>query len=235
MAYDTVCTDHPADVKEIGMPSKSIIGWIVVLMVLTALVACQSTYYAVWEKMGKEKRHLLRDQVEKARDDQAQASEEFKDALTRLKEMYGFDGGDLEKMYNQLSDDYETCQDRAEQIDERIENVKQIAKDLFSEWRKEIDEIQNADFRSKSNQKLQATRTRYNRLENAMLTARKRMTPVLTNLHDYVLYLKHNLNAQAIGALKGEVSGIQTDVDRLMLDIRKSIDAADTFLAEFEK
>ena len=68
-----------------------------------------------------------------------------------------------------------------------------------------------------------------------MLTARKRMTPVLTNLHDYVLYLKHNLNAQAIGALKGEVSGIQTDVDRLMLDIRKSIDAADTFLAEFEK
>ena len=217
------------------MPSKSIIGWIVVLMVLTALVACQSTYYAVWEKMGKEKRHLLRDQVEKARDDQAQASEEFKDALTRLKEMYGFDGGDLEKMYNQLSDDYETCQDRAEQIDERIENVKQIAKDLFSEWRKEIDEIQNADFRSKSNQKLQATRTRYNRLENAMLTARKRMTPVLTNLHDYVLYLKHNLNAQAIGALKGEVSGIQTDVDRLMLDIRKSIDAADTFLAEFEK
>ena len=217
------------------MPSKSIIGWIVVLMVLTALVACQSTYYAVWEKMGKEKRHLLRDQVERARDDQAQASEEFKDALTRLKEMYGFDGGDLEKMYNQLSDDYETCQDRAEQIDERIENVKQIAKDLFSEWRKEIDEIQNADFRSKSNQKLQATRTRYNRLENAMLTARKRMTPVLTNLHDYVLYLKHNLNAQAIGALKGEVSGIQTDVDRLMLDIRKSIDAADTFLAEFEK
>jgi chromosome segregation ATPase len=225
----------PADVKEIGMQSKSIIGWIVVLMVLTTLVACQSTYYAVWEKMGKEMRHLLRDQVEKARDDQAQASEEFKDALTRLKEMYGFDGGDLEKMYNQLSDDYETCQDRAEQIDDRIDNVKQIAKDLFSEWRKEIDEIQNADFRSKSNQKLQATRTRYNRLENAMLTARKRMTPVLTNLHDYVLYLKHNLNAQAIGALKGEAVGIQTDVDRLMLDIRKSIDAADTFLAEFGK
>ena len=34
------------------------------------LVGCQTTYYAVWEKLGKEKRHLLRDQVEKSRDDQ---------------------------------------------------------------------------------------------------------------------------------------------------------------------
>lgn len=217
------------------MTTKSIAGWIVALMVMTVLIACQSTYYAVWEKLGKEKRHLLRDQVEKAREDQAQASEEFKDALTRLKEMSGFDGGDLEKMYNRLSDDYETCNDRAGQIDERIENVGQIARDLFSEWRKEIDEMQNADFRYKSNQKLKATQSRYNHLENAMLTARKRMTPVLTNLNDYVLYLKHNLNAQAIGSLKGEVADIQSDVDRLMTDIRKSIDAADNFLAEFEK
>ena len=68
-----------------------------------------------------------------------------------------------------------------------------------------------------------------------MLNARKRMTPVLTNLNDYVLYLKHNLNAQAVGALKGEVAGIETDVDRLIADIQKSIKAADLFLAEFEK
>jgi hypothetical protein len=200
-----------------------------------SLIACQSTYYAVWEKLGKEKRHLLHDQVEKAREDQSEASEEFKDALTRLKEMSGFDGGDLEKMYNRLADDYETCRDRADQVDERIRNVQQIADDLFAEWRSEIDQIQNAGFRTQSTRQLNATRKRYADLEKAMLTARKRMTPVLTNLNDYVLYLKHNLNAQAVGALKGEVAGIETDVDRLIADIQKSIKAADLFLAEFEK
>ncbi len=36
---------------------------IVVLIFL--VTGCQTTYYAVWEKLGKEKRHLLKDNVEK--------------------------------------------------------------------------------------------------------------------------------------------------------------------------
>lgn len=199
------------------------------------LAGCQTTYYAVWEKLGKEKRHLLRDQVEKSRDDQKEASEEFKDALTRLKEMYGLEGGDLEKMYERLSDDYEECRNRADIVDERIDNVQRIAADLFAEWRKEIDQIQNAAFRSNSTQKLRATQSRYARLEKALKNARKRMTPVLNNLKDYVLYLKHNLNAQAIGSLRGEVASIETDVDQLVSDIQVSINEADAFLKEFEK
>ena len=199
------------------------------------LLGCQSTYYAVWEKMGKEKRHLLRDQVEKSRDDQEEASEEFKDALTRLKEMYGLEGGDLEEMYERLSDDYETCQDRAEIVEERIAKVERIADDLFSEWRNEIDQIQNASFRAKSAKKLRATQTRYARLEKALKSARQRMNPVLDNLRDYVLYLKHNLNAQAIGSLRGEVASIETDVDKLVSDIQRSISEADAFLKEFEE
>ena len=60
------------------------------------------------------------------------------------------------------------------------------------------------------------------------------MTPVLNNLRDYVLFLKHNLNAQAIGSLKSEVGSIETDVGRLIRDIKKSISEADAFLKEFE-
>ena len=201
---------------------------------LILLAGCQSTYYAVWEKMGKEKRHLLRDQVEKSQKDQEKASEEFTDALTRLKQMYGLDGGDLEKMYDRLSGDYEDCEERAAIIDERIEKVDRIARDLFQEWRAEIEQIQNASFRSKSRAKLRATQTRYARLEKALKRSRKRMDPVLNNLRDYVLFLKHNLNAQAIGSLKSEVSSIETDVDQLIRDIQNSINEADAFLKEFE-
>jgi chromosome segregation ATPase len=206
---------------------------ICVVAICILFVGCQSTYYALWEKMGKEKRHLLRDQVEKSQKDQQRASEEFSDALARLKQMYGLNGGDLEKMYDRLSDDYEDCENRAAMIDERIEKVNRIANDLFDEWRSEISQIQNAAFRSKSREKLRATQSRYARLESAMKRSRRRMTPVLTNLRDYVLFLKHNLNAQAIGALKSEVGSIEIDVDRLMRDIRNSISEADAFLKEF--
>jgi hypothetical protein len=198
-------------------------------------IGCQTTYYAMWEKMGKEKRHLLREQVEDSRNDQKKASEAFKDALTRLKDIYGLDGGDLEKMYSRLSDDYDNCQERAEIIDDRIDKIQRIASDLFAEWRQEIDQIKNPSFRSQSARKLKATQSRFASLESSLLIARKRMNPVLANLKDYVLYLKHNLNAQAIGSLKGEAASIETDVDRLVRDIQISIKEADAFLKEFEK
>ena len=199
------------------------------------LIGCQSAYYAMWEKLGKEKRHLLRDQVEDSRSDQEKASEAFKDALTRLKEMYGFQGGDLEKMYNRLSEDYDNCNQRASAIDERIDKIQRIAQDLFAEWRLEIDQIHNPDFRAQSTRKLKATESRFASLESALITARRRMTPVLDSLKDYVLYLKHNLNAQAIGSLKGEADSIETDVGRLIRDIQRSIQEADAFLKEIEK
>ena len=83
-------------------------------------------------------------------DEQEKASEQFKDALTRVKEIYGFEGGDLEGFYNKLSDDYSACERRAEAVEERIDTVEEIASDLFNEWENEIDDISNAQLKAKS-------------------------------------------------------------------------------------
>ena len=60
---------------------------------MSVSIGCRSTYYKAWEKFGVYKRDLLKKNVEEARDDQKKATEQFKDALTRLKELYGFEGG----------------------------------------------------------------------------------------------------------------------------------------------
>jgi hypothetical protein len=219
----------------LGIQGQHKIGrWLIPLLIVTAFAGCRSTYYAMWESVGKEKRHLLKDEVEAARDDQAQASEEFKDALTRIKELTAFQGGALEDAYRRLKGDFEDCQQRAAVIDDRIRNVEQIAADLFAEWEGEIGQMTNAAFRSQSRQSLARTRERYNRLHIALVRARDRMDPVLTRLNDYVLYLKHNLNAQAVGALGAEMTSIQTDVNVLVRDIERSIQEADAFLKTIE-
>lgn len=197
---------------------------------ISVLWGCQTLYYSTWEKLGKEKRHLLRDNVEEAQEEQEEASEQFKDALTRVKEIYGFQGGDLEAMYDRLRDDYEACESRALAVEERIDKVEQIAGDLFTEWEAEIAQITNQKFKTASRASLQETKQRYARLSRAMRQARGRMTPALSHLRDYVLYLKHNLNAQAIGALGGEVSDIEAEVENLIADISISIQEADAFL-----
>jgi chromosome segregation ATPase len=148
--------------------------------------------------------------------------------------MYGYDGGDLEKMYRKLLSDYEDCDSRARSVRKRISDMDQVARDLFREWEKEIDEISRADFRASSEQSLRATRERYGRLEEAVTLAADRMDPVLQQLNDYVLYLKHNLNAQAIGSLKVEADKIEAQVDQLIRDIEASVGQAEEFLSDFE-
>ena len=177
---------------------------------------------------------MLKTQVAQLGPTRKRPPREFEDALTRLKEIYGFTGGDLEAFYDNLKDDYETCQERARIVENRIERVDRTANDLFLEWEDEIGQIQNAEFKAKSRASLQETRNRYARLNASMTQAHSKMAPVLSRLHDYVLYLKHNLNAQAIGSLRKEVGGIETEVERLIADISRSIEAADEFLKNFE-
>ena len=64
----------------------------------------------------------------------------------------------------------------------------------------------------------------------SMRKAEKTVHPVLETLRDQVLYLKHNLNARAISALKGELNTINSDVNQLIINMQKSIDEANLFI-----
>src|SRR5215212_2529433 len=120
------------------------------LIVTTLGQGCRSTYYSAWEKFGVYKRDLLKKKVVAARDDQKAAGEQFKDALTRLKELYGFQGGDLEKTYNSLNRDYERSVARADAVRKRIRDVETVAEDLFAEWEQEIKQITASSLRADS-------------------------------------------------------------------------------------
>ena len=50
-----------------------------------------------------------------------------------------------------------------------------------------------------------------------------------------MLFLKHNLNARALGALTRELGTVRTGVDELVADMQKSIAEADAFIADMEK
>lgn len=209
------------------------VRWLGLAAAALILAGCNTVYYSAMEKIGKEKRHLLVDNVEEVKESQTKAQEEFTDALTRIKELYAFDGGDLEKFYNRFKDSYEDCDDRARQIEKRINDVKEVAKDLFVEWEAEIKEINDAGLKSRSRASLKDARVKYARLEKVMSASTKKMYPVLAKLKDYVLYLKHNLNAKAVGTLSGEVVSIEKDVAGLIDDMTASIKEAQAFINSF--
>jgi len=201
-----------------------------VVICLLLCGGCRSAYYSAWEKVGVYKRDLLKKKVVAARDDQKAAGEQFKDALTRLKEIYGFQGGELEKKYNGLARDYDRSVSRAETVHKRIKDVETVAEDLFAEWEKEMAEISSANLRQSSREKLRETRRRYDELHTALKRAERSMDPVLTRFHDQVLFLKHNLNAAAIASLKGETTDIQSEISKLLEEMNTAIAQADAFI-----
>lgn len=56
------------------------------------------------------------------------------------------------------------------------------------------------------------------------------MTPVLDTMRDQVTFLKHNLNARAVSAMRTNLTGIEGDVSRLVKDMERSIAEADAFI-----
>ncbi|MDJ0788605.1 MAG: DUF2959 domain-containing protein [Myxococcota bacterium] len=194
-------------------------------------LGCRSLYYDAMEGLGKEKRHILRDRVEAGRDDQREAQEQFQTTLEAFRSVTGFDGGDLEDVYEDLDREYQRSEAQAEAVRERIASIEQVSADLFEEWESEIGEISNASLRRNSQQQLRDTRRACNSLIAAMQQAAERMDPVLTAFRDRVLYLKHNLNARAIASLEGDLGEIEADVDRLIREMNSSIAEAESFLS----
>ncbi|MGZ4987030.1 MAG: DUF2959 family protein, partial [Limisphaerales bacterium] len=84
----------------------------VLLIGIVAVTGCRNVMYSTYEKFGVYKRDLLTKRVTAARDEQKDAQQEFKDALTRLKEMTGFEGGKLEKEYRSLQSNYDSASAR---------------------------------------------------------------------------------------------------------------------------
>lgn len=209
--------------------------WIVPAVAVVALTACQSAYYGTMEKFGVEKRDILVDRVDDARDSQTEAQQEFRSAFERLDEMLNIEGGELEETYNALNDDYEDSKAAAEDVRNRIDAVDDVAQDLFDEWSEELGEYSNDNMRRQSERQLRETERRYAELLRVMERAADKMQPVLDKMQDNVLYLKHNLNAKAIYAIRGEFNSLQNDISSLIADMEASIEESNRFIESMQQ
>jgi hypothetical protein len=205
-------------------------AWLAAAAVAVAGSACDRVYYSTMKRFGKEKRDILVNRVKDARKTQEDAKNDFKTALERFKEVIEVEGGKLEEKYEKLNKELDRSEDRAKQVRERIDGVRSVSEDLFSEWDRELRRYADKSLRAESERELEETRRRCDTLVKSMERAQAKIEPVLVPLRDRVLFLKHNLNAQAIGALDPELARVRTNVDELVANLEKSIAEAEDFI-----
>lgn len=201
-------------------------------LLVLSLSACQSAYYGTLENLGIHKRDILVDRVEETQESQQDAQEQFVSALEQFRSVVEFDGGELEDRFEKLNDEFEKSEDVANEIRDRINAIEDVADDLFDEWEDELEQYSSQSLRRESQRSLKSTQRRYGKLIVTMRQSEERLSPVLDAMRDQVLYLKHNLNARAVRAVRGEIAGIDKDVEALLASMQKSIAEADDFVSD---
>ena len=209
----------------------SLLAWVTILL----LSGCSSTYYGAMEKVGIHKRDIMVDRVAAARDSQAEAQEQFQSALDQFNSVVMLKETDLKKAYDRLNKEYEACSEAAGDVTARIEKVESVSDALFGEWQDELELYENRELAAASKKQLKSTRSRYDEMIQHMYRAEKSMAPVLHIFRDNVLFLKHNLNAQAIGSLQDEFANLEMEIDTLIARMSTAIASSNAFIAEMKK
>ncbi len=204
------------------------------VVLLLALSGCASTYYGAMEKVGIHKRDILVDRVEAGRDSQAAAQKQFQSALEEFDSVVKLQETDLKKAYDRLNKEYEKSTDAAREVSTRIEKIESVAEALFKEWKNELKQYESRTLRQSSEDQLKATKVKYNIMLSTMKKAEASMDPVLRVFHDNVLYLKHNLNAQAIGSLQAEFAGLESQIKELIKSMNVAIDSSNKFISDIK-
>jgi F0F1-type ATP synthase membrane subunit b/b' len=214
---------------------RKIVLLLPLLWPLIVVTGCQSAYYSTMEKVGVHKRDILADRVDKAQHAQQEAQQQFKSALEQFSTLIKFDGGNLQRQYELTDAEYQACNEAAAEVSERINSIDDVAEALFDEWQDELEMYTNPKLKQDSKAKLNATQRQYKQLLSTMRRAESSMAPVLNSLRDNSLYLKHNLNAQAIGALRGEFANIERDITLLIQNMNKAISESQKFIATLKQ
>lgn len=213
--------------------NRTLLASAALVLLIAGCATTRKAYYNAWEKFGYAKRERLVDNVKEARTEQVEAKEQFTSALEQFKSIVNFDGGDLEAMYEKLNTAYERSESQAGEVKEKITGVKRVASALFTEWKGEIGEMKDDPSLQRSAEKLyDQTRDNYEEMIDRMDAAAATMDPVLQRFRNRVLFIKSNLNAQAIASLSGTEVELSEDIERLIKEMEASIAEADKFIAQ---
>lgn len=209
--------------------------FLAVLLIAAMFSGCQNVYYNIKEQFGQHKRDILVSRVDRARQSQEDAKEQFQTTLERFREVTGASGDTtLRQQYDQLEREFNRSERRAKAVSDRIDAVREVGDDLFGEWKAELEQYRDDSLREQSEEQLRETRASFDRVLRSMERAEASMDPVLSAFRDRVLFLKHNLNAQAVASLEGMRLELEQEIEQLIANMNEAINEANRFIQAME-
>lgn len=206
---------------------------ITTMAVAFGVAGCRSSaYYRAMETVGYEKREMLTDRLQSARNSQVEARQQLQTALYTLRRVESVPAAELDDLRDDLDQEVGNTKDGVGDLKDDIAAVESVAASMFKEWEADLAKFDDAKLREKSQQELAATRKKYGDMIQSIKTTQRRLESLITPLEDQVLFIEHAANAGETPRKSEQLDEVREQVSDLIEDLDGSIDRTERFIEE---
>jgi len=123
------------------------------------------------------------------------------DTVSALNAMVEGPDGDLAGMFNTYRNDLGKLEDIAEKVGKRAGAVWDQKDELFEQWEKSLEEIQNEEFRNLAETRKKEVLAAFKSVQKSLDVVQASFEPLLKNLQDVRTMLTNDLNPTGVKAL----------------------------------
>ena len=202
------------------------------IAISTALVGCKSTYYEAAETVGYERREMLTDRMQDARDSQVAAKQQLQTALYTLRRVGSVPEEEVADLHHDLETEVDRTDEQIEDLHEDIASVESVAQAMFDDWEDDLAKYESEDLRSRSRQELQETRQSYRELIGSLRETEQKLQSVIPPMKDQVLSIEHAMKAGRAPEKSDDLEEVREKISTLIEDLDDSIDRTQRFIDE---
>jgi hypothetical protein len=193
--------------RTLPVSSSHVRSIVVSLPVIVVLSACAA--FSSKKSEGLNRVDQLLSQVERVQVESEACKERSTAALQALETLVDSDfNGDPVAAYDHVATSIEESKDQEQRLASSVDGMKSRAEELFADWTKSLEAMTNAKLKERSQGRLEATRARYQAVLESVAAAQSSCDAFHTELDDHTLFLEHDLNAESVESIAGDVEDL---------------------------
>jgi hypothetical protein len=103
----------------------------------------------------------------------------------------------------------EASEDQADALQDSVKPLKRTGEKVFERWAEDLESFGNIAMRQRSQERLEATRQRYDAVLSAAVSAQLAYDGFNGDLHDHALFLEHDFNTTSVALIAGEQESLR--------------------------
>jgi hypothetical protein len=169
----------------------------------------------------------LADSIKQARAETDHTSQQLKTTVRALNELTAQKKGDLRPAYNVFAEAVPKTTAAAETTAARVKWMDGDGQAYFKEWQDKITSIANESLRKKSQKRLEAVRSSFDKVKVELKQASEKFKPFLSDLSDIQKTLAADVTASGVKAVRPSVRSANTHFEAVDKEINAAIKEMD--------